>query len=621
MQKAHKVVYETVSIFDFDQTITKNHTFPKNRKEEHTNQDSYGLGLANGRTLGKDNGQENIKEGLFKFFKYDDLHMSVIASHHNNPAFIAGTIAALLETELVKVEPNGTILSGDRIASHAVAIDIYTIKGTNKEFLISYIPEENDVFSERIANIQRKNRQIHFLQNVLLQRGQITPNTVINFYDDDEANCNMAMKHLPSIYSFHIAATNLKFQIKASRVEQRKKFKIKPFLPEAQQEELSGNNVINHGNERDQIHSALYKFATKIKLLCSEQQEYLFDAMKIFLDLLKNNVSSTEQAFKDFQAYLSDPSNFILEKCYIAELFEVPAEEDYCDYIENHYLIVRGEIFYLNAKTKKLETLKCVALKEMSSLLKALNVVDDHLATEEELKLITSYTNHTSERDITLPRIAQAMSEYVKENSSLLSSIPLAEIAIVTERLSQGASFEECFSDLNISNSLTLKAEWMRKIYELLRVVKEQYKDNVTAAYSNFDTIFSIIINRTYDALQDISPVIRDFIEKDKDTFFNCVMSKGEVNEFERELKETFKQAENNQESSALKKRKGNNSVGISVNYKNLSCTQFSTDAKRKELKVNQEVRDNWLRKMCKLVKMHKEDQFGTPSYSICIGG
>ena len=54
--------------------------------------------------------------------KHDELQTSAIATYHNNPAFIAGNVAALLNKKLTLAETRHS-------KAPTVAIDIYTIEG------------------------------------------------------------------------------------------------------------------------------------------------------------------------------------------------------------------------------------------------------------------------------------------------------------------------------------------------------------------------------------------------------------------------------------------------------------------------------------------------------------
>ena len=164
-------------IFDFDQTITRKHTF----------------GMAGDYQTGGDNADTNKKEGIEELLLHNDSeHLSAIATYHNNPAFIAGFVAKILGQELTLIEK----ISFDDPSTdlNGTAIDIYSVNGTTTPFLISYInkPMNEHSFTYSTLHTQGKNSQIRALRDIFLQKGQLEENSVVDFYDDDNNNYDRA---------------------------------------------------------------------------------------------------------------------------------------------------------------------------------------------------------------------------------------------------------------------------------------------------------------------------------------------------------------------------------------------------------------------------------------------
>lgn len=198
-------------IYDFDQTITQKHTFGTHCIEYYAGKNTeeiYKQGMVSAVS--------NIKAGFSEVFKHDDLYTSAIATYHNNPAFIAGNIAFLLNKKLALVETRFS-------KAPVVAIDIYDIEGLDRPFLISYIHEVDYMFQKRLTEIDGKNNQIQFLQETLLELGQIKGNAVIYFYDDSRSNYDKSQK-IAQVNSYHINANTPVFQIIASKSNATKSF-------------------------------------------------------------------------------------------------------------------------------------------------------------------------------------------------------------------------------------------------------------------------------------------------------------------------------------------------------------------------------------------------------------
>ena len=192
----------TFSIFDFDQTVTKEHTFAT-KQLAWFEPDHIPITLYN---LGKKDALKNKKVGVTNFFKHDDEHLSAIATYHDNPMFIAGFIAALLGKELSFIK---TIYS----ETHPItAINFYTVEGMDTPFLISYIPVSGDAFKATLSSLNGKKDQVLFLRNTLLDEKLMSDNAIINFYDDRPLNFE-SVKSIPLINSYLVSDSNDTFSI------------------------------------------------------------------------------------------------------------------------------------------------------------------------------------------------------------------------------------------------------------------------------------------------------------------------------------------------------------------------------------------------------------------------
>ncbi|WP_131775217.1 hypothetical protein, partial [Legionella cincinnatiensis] len=185
-----------ITILDFDQTVSIQHTFSDHCLENHQNQAATDI-----YQLGKNHALQNVKMGVEAVLKHNDDELTAIATYHNNPAYIAGYISRILGKELVFQE---TLYS----AQPTTAINVYTVAGIERPFLISYLPDLGAAFPTKISQLAGKNNQINFLTQVLNNKGQIdTNNCMINFYDDTQKNYTHA-KELPKVNSFWVQGNN-----------------------------------------------------------------------------------------------------------------------------------------------------------------------------------------------------------------------------------------------------------------------------------------------------------------------------------------------------------------------------------------------------------------------------
>lgn len=113
-----------LSIFDFDQTLTKFHTFRVRRRP--INSSTYDRNAH--YQLAKIDAASQKKEKIENYLVHNDSQISAIAAYHNNPAYIAGFVSAILNLDLDFEE---TLVSQD---TPRIALDVYTVKGQKYPF-------------------------------------------------------------------------------------------------------------------------------------------------------------------------------------------------------------------------------------------------------------------------------------------------------------------------------------------------------------------------------------------------------------------------------------------------------------------------------------------------------
>lgn len=188
-----KEEFTQINIFDFDNTITKRHTFSYAKLSHAKDKpDSYQQGIKHAQT----NSKNNIP------IQHNEHELAAIATYHNNPDYIAGYIAAILQKSLTFKEK--IIASNES----KVAINVYQVEGTSKPFLISYIPHYGSDFDKAISSLEGKNTHIELLRTVLFEyKHTSSPTVKVNFYDDSQANIHYA-KELSNTSAFLVDADN-----------------------------------------------------------------------------------------------------------------------------------------------------------------------------------------------------------------------------------------------------------------------------------------------------------------------------------------------------------------------------------------------------------------------------
>jgi hypothetical protein len=229
-----------IAFYDFDQTLTKKHTFSKFRlkkallPEEHSIQEM----------LGASNAAHNIKHHII----HNAEQISGIATYHNNPNFIAGFISHMLKSELKLIK---TIYS---TTTPVTAIDVYQIGNIKAPFLISYIPAYDEDFYTVLNSLQGKNPQITHLRETLSQMGHLTDADVIDFYDDTPINVSQA-KQLKNIRPHEVSREET-FSLINEPVELNEPVGLNEPVELNKPEELNENTVLNEHivlNERTEL--------------------------------------------------------------------------------------------------------------------------------------------------------------------------------------------------------------------------------------------------------------------------------------------------------------------------------------------------------------------------------
>lgn len=174
---------QMISIFDFDCTLTKEHTFrstalhglsPDGLRNHSVEQ--YQRGWAAQRQLAKANLTDYVKHN-------DDDFYLCIATYHNNPSFIAGFLSGHFGRELSYVKTDDV--------GESTVIASYQLMGVSRPILISCIAATDADFDNALRILSDKNHQIRQLMQVLATQCDLS-SCAINFYDDTPNNALQA---------------------------------------------------------------------------------------------------------------------------------------------------------------------------------------------------------------------------------------------------------------------------------------------------------------------------------------------------------------------------------------------------------------------------------------------
>lgn len=183
-------------IYGFDLTCTKRHTFQESSVDK-----CFDLSLDTQYEQGKTQAKDNLKDRIQEQISLDSGNLFAIAAFHNNPHFIAGYIAYILNKNLVW---NSTKFHG---TDPAIAIDRFHIEGEDQPVLISYIPKTGLQLVQDIAKLGNKNMQIGYLREEIISAGLMKRGDEIHFFDSTNTHIKAA-KELSYVVSHWIHAKN-----------------------------------------------------------------------------------------------------------------------------------------------------------------------------------------------------------------------------------------------------------------------------------------------------------------------------------------------------------------------------------------------------------------------------
>ena len=178
------------SIFEFDETISRTHTFT-----DYCIDSAVDLNAQ--YDLGKKTGQTNLKKDVEIFFNHDENELCGIVTFHNNADFVAGNIATLLKKELTLVDISSSS------SQPKIAINHYQVEGLDKPLLICYLPHFGEEHTKALNELGNANRQIKFLRQTWIEKNLIERTSTINFFDSSIKN-HQSARFVPYVNSFHV---------------------------------------------------------------------------------------------------------------------------------------------------------------------------------------------------------------------------------------------------------------------------------------------------------------------------------------------------------------------------------------------------------------------------------
>lgn len=240
------------TVSDFDLTLTKTHTFAENNIGKEVNVPSETVAFEDGDlglnklfgdedyesewlVKGSRDARENLKEGAKEIIG-NDLASFSIATHHNNPDYIAGYMqTALGGSKITKVEGP---MPAPPEGHPDLAIQQYHVEGSNDPLTISYINATGNEFNAARQKAEGKNVQIEHLKQ---QRNN--PNEEIQFYDDDPNNIRQA-KNKPGLVSETHQVDGNSETLKVTEVTKLSHAKKKPSPPDPEPPTIEKEEVL-----------------------------------------------------------------------------------------------------------------------------------------------------------------------------------------------------------------------------------------------------------------------------------------------------------------------------------------------------------------------------------------
>lgn len=169
------------SIYGFDLTLTKDNTFQASSLDER-----FDSPYAAEYVYGKTHARDNIKDGFQEHLRQNAARSIAIATFHNNPNFIAGYLASILNKNLAW---SSTSMHG---SDPHIAIDRFHIEGEEQPVLISYIPQTDEQLAQAIVKLGNKNTQIRYLRDLMISAGLTTREERVHFYDSKKIHIEHA---------------------------------------------------------------------------------------------------------------------------------------------------------------------------------------------------------------------------------------------------------------------------------------------------------------------------------------------------------------------------------------------------------------------------------------------
>ena len=170
------------SIFDFDLTISIEHTFANAQLQKA---DISTISASpDYKKRGFKDAQSNVKANLpLELMDLSGGNLFAIATFHNNPDYIAGYLEHIWGREITT--DNQVFYSK---AEPKVAVKEFHVKGISKPLLISYLPKVEEEFQRFIWLLNGKNNQIQLLVDLATEKKLLADDYNIDFFDDSFGN-------------------------------------------------------------------------------------------------------------------------------------------------------------------------------------------------------------------------------------------------------------------------------------------------------------------------------------------------------------------------------------------------------------------------------------------------
>jgi hypothetical protein len=171
-----------IRIFDFDLTITKEHTF--------SNRHAY-------------TPRNNIKSKIESYFLHDEDNIAAITTFHDNTEYVKSYLETILKQKLTLI--NTIDFQHDKLS-------VYQVKGLSTPIVISTLHENNFNLHHDALVQTGKNSQIrHVLRYLKNECGIATIDHDIQFFDDSINNifhAKLLADELGGIQTHHVTTSN-----------------------------------------------------------------------------------------------------------------------------------------------------------------------------------------------------------------------------------------------------------------------------------------------------------------------------------------------------------------------------------------------------------------------------